>query len=299
MKSILSFLFLSLFFSVFIQAQAYIKVGGGYGFSVNTEQFTNPSLSYITDSTGVDRLFSNTNTYGSLGAGGQIKLSGGYVFQQNFGFDLEMHYLFGQKKMVQEIIKPGNRTEMYYAYTQQFRLAPSFFVRANKGIVQPYAGAGIVLPLAGYTYLEYQKTDPNLDLSFTQVRRVSGSPTVGFEGYIGAQVKWPNENFNFFFEVRYTGLRIKSKSAEMIQWDEVKLSTGEVTNELETASVFNTQIQFVDEINNNSNASVFSGGFLVSPDLNKPMEKLASSTNFNTLQFNLGICIQFTKKENK
>ena len=278
-------LFLGIQFST--AQEAYIRLGGGYGISASNDVFTlhileqDSNLLYISDK----------SIYGTLGAGAQFRLCGGYTFSQNFGLELDVNYLIGQKKYAGGLSSPY-RENSTYAYTRQMRLTPSFFVRANPGLLQPYVGMGVVIPVLGKTVLEEEAT-----IGTTQTykeRSVNGSFSLGFDSYAGVNIRWPNEKFNIFVEVRYTALRIKSKKATVVQWTSTNTTTGEVTDILETAATYVKETIFVDELTTSSNAisgTVYSANL----DQDKPLEALASKTNFNAIGLNIGVCMRFGK----
>lgn len=281
---------LLLFFQLNLHAQeAYLRVGGGYSISTSNDVFT----LRISEQDSNNLYLSDRNIYGTIGSGAQFRLCGGYAFAQNFGFELDVNYLMGQKKYAGERKTPF-QTDITYAYTRQLRITPSFFVRANAGFVQPYAGMGIVLPVFGKTVLEEESN--NASRFAYKERDVFGAVSVGFESYAGVNFQWPNKKFNLFLEFRYTGLRIKSKNATLVQWTETDAVSGEVTDRLVDAPLFLVETVFVDELTRESNtitATVYSANF----DFDKPLELLASKTNFNSIGINIGVCLKFGKEK--
>ncbi len=280
-------------------SQAYLKVGGGYSLSVSNDNFSTPITIVERTSPTSNTIISKENIYGTIGSGGNLRIAGGYTFTKNFGLELDLYYLLGQKKYVTESTNiTTNVNEISFAYTRQLRATPSFFVRASDGLIRPYAGFGAVLPLMGFTYIELDRTDPVANNNTYLVRKVSGNFSVGIESYMGANISWPNENFNIFAELRYTGLRIKSKHAETIQYDFTDLTTGEVTDNVGSLSVFQREINFVDKLTTESNAFEGSGGINAAAyDQDKPMDKLTSTNNFNALGINIGVRMNMVKKQ--
>jgi hypothetical protein len=287
--------FACLFSSQFIIAQGYLKLGGGYGFSASKDNFSSPVLVLQ----GNNSIASKENIYGTIGSGATVRLAGGYTFSNNFGIELEAYYLMGDKKYVTEFSNSStNLNEKSFAYTRQFRVLPSLYVKASKGLLKPYIGFGPLLPLAGYTYLEVKRQDPAAQTNSFYVRKVSGNFSIGFESYAGANISWPNENFNLFIELRYTGLRIKSKFAETIQYDITNTATGEVTDNLSSLTTFQREINFVDKLTPESNAFEGPGGInAVAFDSTKPMDKLSSTNNFNAFGINLGVRVNLVSKK--
>ncbi len=285
-NNLILFFFILLTQSLVAQ-EGYLRLGGGYSISASNDVFTQQ----ITRRDSNNRYTYDANIYGTIGNGAHLRLSGGYVFSQNFGLDLDVSYLLGAKKQAGEN-DFHNRKELLYAYTRQLRLSPSFFVRANPGFIQPYAGAGIVLPVLGKTVLEDEITFN--DRVIYREREVYGQLSLGFDAYIGVNIRWPNENFTLFVELRYTGLRIKSKNALMKQWTQTELVSGDITDLLATARTFEKEIIFVDEFTLESNTI---SGTVLNPnfDFDKPLEMLATKTNFNALGLNIGVRMRFGK----
>lgn len=288
--------FACLLSSQFIIAQGYLKLGGGYGFSASKDNFSSPVLVLQ----GNNSIVSKENVYGTIGSGATFRLAGGYTFSNNFGIELEAYYLMGDKKYVAEESNTSNNyRETKFASTKQFRVFPSVYARASKGLVKPYIGFGPVLPLAGFTFLELRTEEPVINKSSYRYYKVSGNFTVGFESYAGASIDWPNENFNLFMEVRYTGVRVKSKKAKLTAWTETEISSANVTDKLATADLFYTEINFVDKITNESNTlpTVLGGINTSIPDFDKPMDDLTSKNNFNAFGINIGVRVNLLKKK--
>jgi hypothetical protein len=282
--------------SHYIMAQGYLKLGGGYGFSASKDNFSSPVLVLQ----GNNSIVSKENIYGTIGGGATFRLAGGYTFSNNFGIELEAYYLMGDKKYVaEESNSSNNYRETKFASTKQFRVFPSVYARASKGLIKPYVGFGPVLPIAGFTFLDLRTEEPAINKSSYRYYKVSGNFTVGFESYCGASIDWPNENFNLFVEMRYTGVRVKSKKAKLTAWTETEISSGNVTNKLETADLFYTEINFVDKITNESNTlpTVLGGINTSIPDFDKPMDDLTSKNNFNAFGINIGVKINLLKKD--
>jgi hypothetical protein len=273
-----------------LQAQQgpYLRLGGGYSISAANDVFTNTTL--VRDSSGI--YTSDANIYGTLGNGAHFRLIGGYTFKQNFGVELEVEYLWGARNNAGLSTAVG-RELTTTAYTRQLRLAPSFYVQASPGLIQPYAGFGLLLPVNGKTVVE--ELDVSTATTTLQVREINGALSLGFNAFAGVNINYPNDKFQIFFEVRHSNMRIKSKKATTVQWDRTDNNTGEVTNLLDGADTYSTEILFQDELTPESNtvsATVTSG---TNFDFDKPLELLASKTNFNALSFNIGVKIHFTK----
>jgi hypothetical protein len=274
-------------------AQPYIKVGGGYAFSASSSNFSSPIVETVVQGSNTIVKYKEF-VFGTLGGGGQVRTALGYNFSKNFGLELDFNYLHGATKYVSANTTLTNNTvEKSYANTRQFRVTPTFVVRASEGLFRPYAGAGIVLPLAGSTYLILDQQKDSLSTNI--VRKVSGTFSVGFESYIGTTITWPNSNFNIFVELRYVGLGVVPQKAEVIKWDVTNDNTGVTTSSLETLSTFSREINFVNVLDENSNAVEGPGGVNTIPDQTKPLDRIATTTNFNALGINFGVRMNLVK----
>lgn len=278
-------------------SQAYIRFSGGYGFSASKDNFSTPVTVLESSIPTNPTIISKENIYGTIGSGATVRIAGGYTFSNNFGIDLDCYYLIGDKKYATENTNnTSGINEISFAYTRQFRITPSLYVRASKGFIKPYAGLGPVLPLAGFTYLEVKRTNPTINENSFYIRKISGNFTVGFESYLGISSNWPNENFNIFAELRFTGLRIKSKFSETVQYDITNTISGEVTDKLPDLNTFQREINFVDKLTNELNTFEGPGGInSVTPDFDRPMDRLTSTTNFNSLSLNIGVRVNLIK----
>jgi hypothetical protein len=276
-------------------AQAYMKVGGGYAFSASNSNFSSPIIQTERVSSTFNKVVYKEYVFGTLGGGGQARVAVGYNFAKNFGLELDVNYLYGTTKYVSANTNiTSNKVEKSYANTRQLRLTPTFVVRAGEGLVRPYAGFGIVLPVAGSTYLMLESQQDSLKDNV--VRKVSGNFSVGFESYVGATFNWPNENFNIFVEMRYVGLGVVPKYAKVVSYDRTNMNTGVVTDLEPTLSTFSREINFVDALTETSNVFEGDGGInTIAYDSNKPMDKIATTTNFNALGINFGIRMNLVK----
>lgn len=278
------------FITTALSAQNFhLRFGGGYSISTSNDVFTMTNLTV--DSNGV--ATAEENIYGTIGSGAHFRATGGYTFSSNVGVELEVNYLWGERKLAGGIYPPTDRRETF-ASTRQLRISPSLIILANPNFIQPYMGMGITLPVVGKTVTEeFRYSGDNFTEKVTEIR---GDVSVGFHAFTGVNIQWPNERFRLFAEIRYTGLRIKSKTAEVVRWAEYDSNNEQIDNILEASSVAFTNIEFRDRVTLEDN--IFSAN-LVSPDFdfNEPMNLLARKSNFNALGVNIGVRMDLVKKE--
>lgn len=284
MKRTALFSFLSLFllagFGLKAQTGPYARLGVGYSMGTTGEVL---GTKYVEDANG---NFTESNIYGTYGNGANFRLNVGYNLSQNFGFDLGIDYLLGSKVTDDEYSDPS-QMETSETYTRQFRLAPSFIVRAsNEGMVQPYGGLGLLIPVTGTTTNEVSGSYTGISGNYTQKTEATGQFSLGYEAFAGAYFKVPNDKVRIFAELRYSGLRIKGKEAEIVEvmdLDPTGASTS-IVDYIELGYIQNTKYEFVDEVNQDTNANNNAGD---------PIETLGATTNFSSFTIQVGVAMSF------
>ena len=282
MKRTALFSFLSLFllagFGLKAQTGPYARLGVGYGMGATTDQL---GTTYVEDANGD---FTEENIYGTYGGGFDVNLDLGYNFSQNFGFGLGVDYLFGSTVTRDEYTDPS-QTSMTEVYTRQLRLSPNFTVRGNnEGMVQPYGGLGLVIPVTGTTYTNEEATYTGVNGTATKKIESKGQFTLGYEAFAGVYFKVPNDKVRIFAELRYTGLRIRAKEAEIVELMQPDMSTGTIIDVIDLRPDPYTEINFVDEIDQDTNANRNAGD---------PIEQLRTSTNFSSFGIQVGVAMSF------
>lgn len=301
----LLFFITTLFFiitsSISIQAQGYIRAGGGAGFNVGQDAFAIPAL---------ERDSANTVTvqrtvFGSFGQGARFSLAGGYMITPYFGVELEFYYFQGFKQEYGSDNTPINDNYSRTGYSYQMRATPSLVVQAPEGKFQPYAKFGVVLPFFGKTILE-ESWEYSAGGSRIKQTNVDGKLSVGFESTIGLQYNI-NDNLGLYIQATYTGLRIRSDKATVVK-DETVKADGELKDNLDGAEVYKTQIVFQDVLTNESNTLAGISAFKEVPDdvivrvngvpfdREKPLNLPTQTSNFNSLSLSIGIKYTFGQK---
>lgn len=265
MRKIYSFLIISLVY-LSIQAQEdnkshkglYVGFKAGYTIPVSKSTVGSPRLEVgdrilVSSDLGV-YTYSEKNLFGSRGAGSQVAGSIGYMFNNNFGIEMEFSFLRSAK------ILDGSRDETsiintvernyfaeQYSYTNMFRAAPLLVVSGNpnKKFV-PYAKFGVLLPLAGKTIVEVTINDETGELadqllpilnkelsdklnglrdsipfvipteSFIKAK-TAGAFSVGFTAKMGCSYN-VNDRWSIFGEMEMNMLTIKAKETEFVEF---------------------------------------------------------------------------------
>tara|TARA_B110000037_G_C17126222_1_gene508196 strand:- start:559 stop:1590 length:1032 start_codon:yes stop_codon:yes gene_type:complete len=195
---------------------------------------------------------SETNSYGSRGAGLNFALSYEYMITENISAGLEFSYLYtlGINDAF-TLIKSGNNI-VYDAnqnsYTSMLRATPMVGIYANKGLlIRPYAKFGLIVPLTGTTNAtliivdETGKVfndlmpiiDPeffnniknniitrNLDVPTSTIieATTSGVFSVGFDARIGAEYKIL-DNLKIFAELNMQMLTVKGGKTTITKFE--------------------------------------------------------------------------------
>jgi hypothetical protein len=196
-----------------------------------------------------------------------------------------------------------------------FSLMPGFFIRAAKPDAKfaPTARFGLSIPFAGATYHDLEVDAPNagtsdgvIDIpSSTSIRvKTESTFSLGFNGGIGISYT-PIPLIQIGAEVNGQYLFVRPQTSTIEKYlltisgvEEDKLSG---TNPL---SVYSTQTEFVNKIDENSNTNKFGKGRNSTNDPNcvncvdesKPRQELRTSANFSTIGFNIAITFNLSKK---
>lgn len=286
-----------------LQAQGFIRAGGGAGFNVGQDAFAIPALQRDSNNT----VTAQRTVFGSFGQGARFSIAGGYMITPYFGVELEIYYFQGFKQEYgsDNGSHPNNTQYSRTGYSYQMRATPSLIVQAPEGKFQPYAKFGVLLPFFGKTVLE-ESWEYAVGGSRAKQTNVDGKLSVGFESSIGLQYNI-TDNLGLYVQATYTGLRIRSDKATVVK-DDIVAPNGDVTDGLDGALVLTTQIVFQDELTTESNTTA---GISFLPDVpddvivrvsnpnldnNKPLNLPTQTSNFNALSFSVGIKYTFGEK---
>lgn len=255
----------------------------GYGIATTNDVFTNTDE----ERNATGQTISRKNIYGTVGGGFTAQANVGYFVNPHLRFDLGFYYLLGKESLNRRLTTP---TETYTGHvsTQQMRLTPSIVVQTGHGKVQPYARFGIVVPVGGKTTsTERYEHATNGDNSI-KVTEIRGAFSLGFESGAGIAYN-ATDNLSITAEIVYTGLRIKSATAEVVEWE---TNFGGVSNnEIEDANTIALQTTFVDALTNESNNLFVNSTGTINNDA--PFEELARRVNFSAVALRVGAIYRF------
>ncbi len=255
----------------------------GYGIATTNDVFSNTDE----ERNGSGQVISRKNIYGTVGGGFTAQANVGYFINPHLRFDLGFYYLHGKESLNRRLVTPIE-TYTGHVSTQQMRLTPSIVVQTGHGAIQPFARFGIIVPVGGKTVsTERYEHASNGDNSI-KVTEIRGAFSLGFES--GAGVLYNiNDNFAISAEITYTGLRIKSATAEVTEW--TTFFNGVENNEIEDANTISLQTTFVDEVTSSSNNLFVNTTGTIDND--KPFEELARRVNFSAVALRLGAIYKF------
>lgn len=165
--------------------QWYLVAGGGYGFPVAGEVLENQSLAGS-----VSMQYSYTTLTQSFGAGFKTGISGGYMFNKNFGVELGFSYLDGSTTTVSLVSYYYYNNLNYTNYIENvamsgtmFRMTPAFRFQYGEKKFKPYVVFGFIAALS-----ESAKLVDTYSAQFpAKTGTFSGGKSFGFHGAIGTR----------------------------------------------------------------------------------------------------------------
>ena len=189
-------------------AQFYVSFSGGYAFGAGEKEFgTNSVLSPTTGS------IVDLGTFeGSYGEGVQTQLRGGYFFNEKWGVEVGVGYIYGTDQQFQKVeglldMKTRGRA---------FGASLSGIYNITKNV---YVRAGVLTKIAGKTEAV---VDLTLPAALTGTGDVKADFTTDFRGkfplgFIGAAgYKFPiTERFSLFAEVEYMAINVTRDTSEL------------------------------------------------------------------------------------
>jgi len=251
-----------------LSAQMY--VGFGFGYHMANQ---NRALGTSTNTTG-----DNINLYGSMGQGIIPALKFGYMFDDNWGFEMGMSYLMGSEITVYEDFNTGgvydSYAEVIKTKSTMIRFSPQLVFKTEMGV---YSRVGLIIPVGGST-MAYRTVDVEFmgQTSKTVVDIENhGAFTTGFTGALGYGFSLSDE-MTIFGELEYVGLRIYGKTATITKYevDGVDNLANLLTIQKET--VYVDEVKTTDNTNND-----------------EAQKALKSSSPYSSFGINIGITYHF------
>jgi hypothetical protein len=220
----------------------YLKVAGGYYFSVFPGQFPkvgpyqphDEQKSY-NSTTGTTTVTSEKILTGSYGAGGRGGLSLGWNLNKYMAVEATFNYYHSNKNLMTREVTTlaGSSTVLgkieAHGYVNAVDFAPGFVISPGYEKVNPYVRFGVVVPLWGRLKIETDASQTGSTtlggqpyITQTTIHReeeVKPNVTIGFQGAVG--VSFPvSHKIDIFVEAEYRNIPVKSKSKEVKSYDE-------------------------------------------------------------------------------
>lgn len=273
----------------------YLNVEGGYGWGLPSNTL---GTEYFKDQISPNGSnFYKKNIYGTIGAGLNLKLTPGYMITKNIGIELGVNYFKGKEMVITKSISTDEAfLDQRAIQSNQLRLVPTVVFNTGGKKLYGYAKVGLALPIMGKVHVVNTHKDPNNLIPQAQVdllevkASVEGAPSLGFYGALGIGYHF-TDLIGIHLEVFHTSLSIKPKA---MRWESYKIDG---VDHLKEQDAYYTQINYVDEINNDSNNGDYVNGNYYPGmgkfDKDKPKEELAHKTGFDQLGIMIGVSFSF------
>jgi len=301
----------------------YLKVAGGYFFSVSPGQFPNvgpyPPQDLRTEfapGTGLDTISRKVLT-GSYGEGFRGGLSVGYNINRYMAVEGTFNYFHSKKNLMtrQQTTLKGSARELghveSHGYVNAVDFAPSLVVSPGFEKVNPYVRFGVVVPLWGRLYIETDasqiSTPPaglpvppgsQVHTAISRKEEIKPNITIGFQGALGVSFQVASR-FDVFVETEYRNIPVRSKEKEITRYEETNTlingATGAPIKELSKRSLKDLSVAekntvYQTTLDQNSNTPINQQGTkVIYKDDNKPSNDLKSYINIGGLGVNAGL----------
>ncbi|HWV68366.1 outer membrane beta-barrel protein [Chitinophaga sp.] len=300
----------------------YLKIAGGYFFSVSPGQFPNvgpypPQDLHTQFSSGRMDTVSRKVLTGSYGEGFRGGLSVGYNINKYFAVEGTFNYFHSKKNLMTRqrttmIDGAGSSRELghveSHGYVNAIDFAPSLVVSPGLEKINPYVRFGVVVPLWGRLYIETDAmqtstpagipTGTAVVTNISRKEEVKPNPTIGFQGALGVSFR-VSPRFDVFVETEYRNVPVRSKEKEITEYNEtntlINASTGAVVQALPgrtigDLSVAEKNTEYQTTLDQNSNTPVGQqGSKVIYKDNNRASNDLKSYINIGGLGLNAGL----------
>lgn len=275
----------------------YIRGGGGYSLESGGTEFNNADpngLTMIQQSTDItvnpDGSARVKSLNGTLGSGFKGNVTFGYMFNPYIGAELGFNYFSGDEKTIGKLNSPLMQSEAK-AYLEGLDIMPAIYLTPAFSKLNPYARIGLLIPAAGKLHIDSQAYAPNgggegVDVGVRARTEVESRFSVGFAGALG--VTYPiGPKLHIFGEVEFKNLSIKSKSAEIKEYETTAYTpSGNVLvpgQQLADLPTNETHFEFEDEYTEGA------------PNANEPRKIPTQYVNASGIGFNIGVRYSFGK----
>ncbi|MBL7872550.1 MAG: outer membrane beta-barrel protein [Cyclobacteriaceae bacterium] len=273
MKKIIVTLFLSTLLINFSFGQgAYFRAGGGYGFPM-ASQVIGTNYLRTQPANGSD-TYSEESVKASYGAGMNISLGGGYMFNENIGFDLGIVYQKSKKNETSDInleIGFGKEEDIITYQSTALFINPAFFITSAKGSKTPYGKFGILAGSPKIKTVESYYYD--LDGTYTQHNEweTRKGIALGLQGTVG--VNWMlTDKLDLFTEISFLSMSFYAKERELT------VITYNGVDAMPNQQPYQKLTEFKKKLDPNA-----------AFDANKPWQALQEASAYSALTFNVGI----------
>ncbi len=266
----------SIVISILLMTQAhgqgmYFRLGGGYALPLASEVIGTKDVR-TRPATG-NQIYTSENVSGSFGAGMNINLGGGYMFNENIGFDLGVLYQRSKKyETIDNYYDPfGKEEDIITHQSTAIFFNPSFLITSGTGTKVPYGKFGVVV---GSPKIKVEENYfYNLDGTETQHREweYRKGMAFGFQGTVG--MNWMLSNkLDLFTEINFVSMSFYPGEYELT------IYTSNGTNVLPNLPVNSKKVEFVKQLDPNAPFVATS-----------PRQELQEAKSFGALSFNVGI----------
>ncbi|MBC9933470.1 outer membrane beta-barrel protein [Chitinophaga qingshengii] len=303
----------------------YIKVTGGYFFSVFPGQYPNvgpfppQDLHTELNPPRLDTISRKVLT-GSYGEGARGGLAFGYNINKYMAVEASFNYYHSRKNLMTRNLTTlaGSGKQLVsvesYGHVNAVDFAPSLVLNPGFEKVNPYVRFGVVVPLWGRLYIDTDVDQlsspagiPAGTMVHTVIHRkeqVKPNITLGFQGALGVSF-YVSPRIDIFVEAEYRNVPVRSKEKEITAYEQstniVNASTGAVVapvpgqpTGLNDLSVAEKNTKYVTTLDKNSNTPINQQGSKVYyKNDNEPSNDLKSYINIGGLGANAGIKIKF------
>jgi hypothetical protein len=221
-------------FSGFSKEKSGLYISGslGYGSSASSEALNyNSTLDYNTGNT-----IRQEGIYGSFGSGVKFNGNLGFLVSDNFGAELGLTYLFGNKYNAKTIIR--STSTVYATLTNELSadgiiITPAMKIQTSSQSLNPYMKFGLVIGIisvAGTNVFISGTTSETYELTFTNDLSFGYSASAGIDYQI-------SNDISFFGELSLISLSVNPSKLESssggkttttyykTSWDETDINT--------------------------------------------------------------------------
>jgi hypothetical protein len=302
----------------------YVKIAGGYYFSVFPGQFPkvgsyephDEHLEY-NPATGASVTVSEKVLTGSYGAGGRGGLSFGWNINRYIAVEGTFNYYRSKKNLMtrEETTVISSKQTVgkieSHGYVDAIDFAPGVVISPGFEKVNPYVRFGMVIPLWGNLKIETDASRSGTAtvggqtvLTQTKIHRnetVKPNVTLGFQGAFG--VAFPvAKQLDIFVEAEYRNIPVRSKEKEVTDYDEtislLNPANGSLISSqhrgVDDLSTAERHTKYVTTLDQSSNTPVSQQGATVTYKNNdQPANDLKSYINIGGLGANAGLRWRF------